>query len=251
VVLASDHHIPSAADFSAAVAEAVLAARTGHVVVLGVRPTSPSSAYGYIRPGKGLPGHASGRVVDAFVEKPDAATATRYVAEGCLWNSGNFVAPAGLLAEEFEAHAPGLLAPVAKALGAADVEGRVVRLAAGFAAAPKISFDYAVMEKTRRAAVLPVDFVWSDLGAWDAVWAAGAQDDSSNAVSGSTVLIDTARAVVRAAPGVAVATIGVRDLAVIAEPDAVLVCSLDNAQGVKAVVERIKFQGWPQAEGLP
>ncbi len=248
VVLASDHHIPDVEAFRAAIFEAVEVARAGHVVVLGVQPDAPSSAYGYIRPGELLATQGRGRRVDRFVEKPDAPTARRYLSEGCLWNSGNFVAPARLLIEEFEAYCPQIMGPVRSALAEAAELNGVRRLSETFAQAAKTSFDYAVMEKTSRAAVLPVDFVWSDLGAWDAVWAAGERNVEANSVSGSAVLIDTNGAVVRAAQGMMVSTVGVKNLAVIVERDAVLVCALDAAQSVKTVVEQINERSWAPAE---
>ncbi|MGH6963273.1 MAG: mannose-1-phosphate guanylyltransferase, partial [Phenylobacterium sp.] len=162
VVLASDHHIPSPEAFRAVVAQAVDLASEGRVVTLGVRPTSPSSAYGYIQPGPALAAGAPGLAVDRFVEKPDPATAEGYVREGYLWNSGNFVAPAALLAEEFRLHAPEVLEAVSRSLSESVRAGGVRHLSASFADAPRISFDYAVMERTSRAAVLPVDFSWSD-----------------------------------------------------------------------------------------
>lgn len=245
VVLASDHHIPAPEAFRAAVHQAVDLAREGRVVTLGVSPTSPSSAYGYIRPGGPLTPGSPGLAIGRFVEKPDLAAAEEYLRQGYLWNSGNFVAPAALLVEEFRLHAPQVLDAAARGLSESVRTGGAYRLSASFAEAPKISFDYAVMEKTGRAAVLPVDFAWSDLGAWDAVWAAGERDDRDNAVEGAAVMIDTSGAVVRAAPGMLVATVGVKDIAVIVEHDTVLVCALDRAQCVKTVVGRIAARGAP------
>ena len=244
VVLASDHHIPAVEAFQAAILQAVEVARRRRVVVLGVKPDAPSSAYGYIRPGALIDPVTGGRDVDCFVEKPNRATAERHLAEGCLWNSGNFVAPVDLLIEELQIHAPELMAPVQCALDEAPAIGSVRRLSPRFSETPKISFDYAVMEKTARAAVLPVDFTWSDLGAWDAVWAAGDRNLEANNVKGSALLIDTAGAVVRAADGMMVSTVGVKNLAVIVERDAVLVCALDSAQSVKSVVEQINERSW-------
>lgn len=247
VVLASDHHIPDVQAFRAAIFQAVEVARQGRVVVLGVRPDAPSSAYGYIQPGDLLAPASRGREVRSFVEKPDAPTARRYVSEGRLWNSGNFVAPVSLIAEEFNTHSPQVIGAVAAALDEAEWNGVTRRLSASFTQAARISFDYAVMERTNRAAVLPVDFVWSDLGAWDAVWAAGEQTSDANSVSGSALLIDTAGAVVRAAQGMTVSTIGVKNVAVIVERDAVLVCALDSAQSVKGVAEQVN-RSWAPPE---
>lgn len=229
VFVASDHHLPEGDGFRDSVRTASRKARDGFIVTLGVRPTEPSSAYGYIRAdGEGL------APVAAFVEKPDRDTAARYLAEGCLWNSGNFIVAAGTLLTELETYAPEVARAATASLGAE--QGGVVELKAVFAEAPKISIDHAVMERTRKAWVLPVGFGWSDLGAWDAVAATG---------SGSTgTWIGAAgdQCLVRAADGILVATAGVSNLAIIAEHDAVLVCDLDRAQEVKGLVERIRTE---------
>lgn len=229
-IIASDHHIPDAEAFRAAVMIAAGEAKQGRIVTLGVEPTEPSSAYGYICPvGPGL------APVKRFVEKPDVPTAARYVAEGFLWNSGNFIVAARVLLEQLAVHAPAI-GEAAMAALPADLTGSVVRLTDAFRAAPKISIDYAVMEKSDHTSVLPVDFAWSDLGAWDAVMAAGAGQ------SGLHVGIDSDHCLVRAADGMVVATLGVSNLAIIAERDAVLVCDLSRSQEVKALVDRIRLE---------
>lgn len=226
--VASDHHIPDAEGFRAAVREGVRAAEAGRIVTFGVKPTEPSSAYGYIQPqGAGL------SPVRRFVEKPDRARAAEYVAAGYLWNSGNFVARADVLLEELDAHAPEVARAARAALPTADAAR--VELEPTFAAAPRISIDYAVMEKSGRVSVLPVGFGWSDLGAWDAVAATG------GASRGLWIGGDGDGAnLVRAAEGMVIATAGVSDLAIIAEPDAVLVCHLSRSQEVKGLVERLR-----------
>ncbi|HEY0599446.1 AGE family epimerase/isomerase [Brevundimonas sp.] len=230
-VVASDHHIPDAEAFRKAVRTAAAEAMNGRIVTLGVTPTSPSSAYGYICPaGPGL------APVSRFVEKPDAATAAGYVAEGYLWNSGNFIVAARTLMDELAVHAPAIGVHVRASLPAAGETGPVVRLGDAFRAAPKISIDYAVMEKSDRTSVLPVAFAWSDVGAWDSVM------DTGQGQAGIHVGVDSADNLVRAPEGMVVATLGVSNLAVIVEPDAVLVCALDRAQEVKAVVDRVKVE---------
>ncbi len=226
--VASDHHIPDAEDFRAAVRDGVRAAETGRIVTFGVKPTEPSPAYGYIQPeGPGL------APVRRFVEKPDRARAAEYVAAGYLWNSGNFVARADVLLEELAAHAPEVARAARAALPRTDAAR--VELEPAFAAAPRISIDYAVMEKSGRVSVLPVGFGWSDLGAWDAVAATG------GASRGLWIGGDGDGAnLVRAAEGMVIATAGVSDLAIIAEPDAVLVCHLSRSQEVKGLVERLR-----------
>lgn len=226
--VASDHHIPDHEAFRQAVRTAAAEAATaGRIVTLGVRPTEPSSAYGYIKPqGEGL------SAVAAFVEKPDTETAARHVAAGYLWNSGNFIVGAGTLVDEMRLHAPAVEAAARAALP--DGGGSILTLGPAFGGAPKISIDYAVMEHTRRAAVLPVDFAWSDLGAWDAIHATGEGD------FGMHVLEDAEGCLVRAPEGVMVAALGVRNLAIVAERDAILVCDLSRSQEVKRVVERLR-----------
>ncbi|MDY6922403.1 MAG: AGE family epimerase/isomerase [Pseudomonadota bacterium] len=235
-IIASDHHIPDAAAFRSAIVTAAGEARKGRIVTLGVTPTAPSSAYGYIRPGG-----AGLSPVDSFVEKPDAATAAAYVADGYLWNSGNFIVLAQALMDEIAVHAPAMGEAVLAALEGGD-DRRTVRLNEAFRRAPKISIDYAVMEKSDRTSVLPVDFAWSDLGAWDAVQATGL------GASGRHLAIDSPDCLVRAPAGTLVATLGVAGLAIIVEPDAVLVCALDRAQEVKGLVDRVKIEATDHAD---
>jgi mannose-1-phosphate guanylyltransferase/mannose-6-phosphate isomerase len=226
VFVASDHYIPDAAAFRAAALEAVAASAPGRIVTMGMAPASPSSAYGYIQPE--APGLSP---VRRFVEKPGQAEAERYLAEGYLWNSGNFVVPVRVLLEEMERFAPDVVAAVRAALPG---QGSVAHaLGVAFAAAPKISIDYAVMEKSDKVWVLPAVFEWSDLGAWDAVAATG------QGARGAWVDHESEGCLVRAASGIVVATAGVSNLAIIAEPDAVLVCDLSRAQDVKMLVEEL------------
>ncbi|MFN3878617.1 MAG: sugar phosphate nucleotidyltransferase [Brevundimonas sp.] len=226
--VASDHHIPDHGAFHAAVQEAAAAADKGRIVTLGVVPTEPSSAYGYIEPsGPGLSD------VAAFVEKPDAVTAERHIQNGYLWNSGNFIVRADVLIEELSQQAPAVMTAARDALEHAEFNGRYRLLGAQFSNAPKISIDYAVMEKTSRASVLPVRFSWSDLGAWDAVQASG------EGSVGLHLLEDSEGCLVRSSDGVMVAVIGLRDVGIIVERDAVLVTDLRRSQDVRKVVERL------------
>ena len=223
--VASDHFIPDHDAFRRAVREAAGAADAGRIVTLGVRPRSPSSAYGYIKPaGRGL------SAVEAFVEKPDEATAEAYIGAGYLWNSGNFIVSAATLVAQLTEHATEVLTAATAALP----EGEATVLAEIFRTAPKISIDYAVMEKTAIASVLEVDFDWSDLGAWDAIAATGAGS------AGAQIMVDGENCLIRAPEGMVVAAVGVSNLAIIVEKDAVLVCDLSRAQDVKGVVEALK-----------
>jgi mannose-1-phosphate guanylyltransferase / mannose-6-phosphate isomerase len=227
--VASDHHIPDARAFRRAVRDASAAAEAGRIVTLGVRPSAPSSAYGYIKPaGLGL------APVESFHEKPDAEAAAGMIASGFLWNSGNFIVSAETLVSELQTFAPAVLSASAEAAPAATERPAVQLLGEGFRAAPKISIDYAVMERTRRASVLPVDFAWSDLGAWDSV------ADSGEGSTGIHILEDSERVLTRAPDGVLVAALGVKDVAIVVEPDAVLVCDLHRSQEIKKVVERMR-----------
>ena len=226
--VASDHHIPDHEAFRAAMVEAAAGAATGRVVTLGVTPCEASQAYGYIKPsGRGL------SAVDAFVEKPDRTQAQAYIDAGYLWNSGNFIVSASTLIEELSAHAPAVLDAVRSALPNAG-PGSVQALGSSFSNSPRISIDYAVMEKTARASVLEVHFAWSDLGAWDSIAASG------EGGTGQHIFEDAEGCLVRAPDGILVAALGVRNLAIVVEDDAVLVCDLAHSQGVKKVVERIK-----------
>ena len=244
VVLAADHHVPDAAAFREAVDTAAEAAADGRIVTLGIRPASPSEAYGYIRPATSDTVSDVGR----FVEKPDRATAEGYVAQGYLWNSGNFIARADALVAELETHAPDVIAGARAALAdtRTATHGRV--LGEAFRQVPKISFDHAVMELTDRAAVVRAAFAWSDLGAWDAIHAALPQDPDGNAVEGDAVLVDVRGSLVRVGGGRFVALSGVDGLAVVVEDDAVFVSRLDRAQDVKRVVDELRIRARPEID---
>jgi mannose-1-phosphate guanylyltransferase/mannose-6-phosphate isomerase len=226
--VASDHHIPDHDSFREAVRQAAIAADLGRIVTLGVVPTDPSPAYGYIAPsGAGLSD------VAAFVEKPDSVTAERHIRNGYLWNSGNFIVRADVLINEMSQQSPAVMTAARGALDHAEFDGRYRLLGPQFSKAPKISIDYAVMEKTRRASVLPVRFSWSDLGAWDAVQASG------EGSVGLHILEDAEGCLVRASDGVMVAVLGLRDVGVVVERDAVLVTDLKRSQDVRKVVARL------------
>ncbi|HLZ83004.1 MAG TPA: AGE family epimerase/isomerase [Caulobacteraceae bacterium] len=233
LAVASDHHIPDAAAFAAAVGAAAPAAAAGQIVTFGVKPTFPATAYGYIRAGEPLAGARGVRAVGRFVEKPDLERAQALVAEGCLWNSGNFMFRVDALIDEASRHMPDVLDAVRKAVECGDAEAGVFRLGAAFAQAPRVSIDIGVMEKTARAAVLPIDYAWSDLGSWDAIWTASTADADGNAVSGAAVVRDSVDCLVRATEGSRVVVIGARNLAVVARGGEMLVAALDKAADLK------------------
>jgi mannose-1-phosphate guanylyltransferase/mannose-6-phosphate isomerase len=241
LVLAADHAITDIPGFAAAVATAAAAAAKGRLVTFGMQPGKPETGYGYIQPGQKL---ADGvHEVAAFVEKPDAATAARYVAEGFLWNSGNFLFPAALLLAELEAHAPAVLEAAKQATLSAKADADFVRLdEAAFAAAPSISIDYAVMEKTSVAAVVPATIGWSDIGSYDALWAIGKPDDSGNVATGDALVLDSRNCFVRS-DGMLTAVVGIEDAVVVTTDDAVLVTTRARAQDVKKVVDALKERG--------
>lgn len=237
VVVASDHYIPDGSAFCDAVLEAAAAAELGTIVTLGVKATAPSTAYGYIRPKA-----ASDSLVlpvAAFVEKPGPAKAASYVEAGYFWNSGNFIFAVDTMLNELDRHAPALADAAKRSVRDGERNGPILRLSPSFADAPKISIDYAVMEKTKHAAVLPVDFYWSDLGAWNAVHDACTKDPRGNSVSGDCMLVNAERCFVRNETGAPVAAVGVTDIAIIAEPTGVLVCDLNASQAVKIVAEKL------------
>jgi mannose-1-phosphate guanylyltransferase/mannose-6-phosphate isomerase len=239
VMVASDHHLPDTAAFVAAAREAAELAAGGAIVTFGVRPSCASTAYGYIQPGDPLGPATGARHVAQFAEKPAAGLAERYLAEGWLWNSGNFVFAARALMEDFDLYAPEIAQAARAAVeGLGEGPGRH-DLGAAFLDAPKISIDYAVMEKTRRAAVIPLDTAWSDLGAWDAVHAALDRDADDNAVPPGAVLIGTRSSLVRSATAQTIALVGLSEVAVVVEADAILVADLRSSQRVKEVVDAL------------
>jgi len=242
LVLASDHVVRKLDEFRATCRCAAAVAAQGRIVTFGIRATCAATNYGYIRPGKRL-NDASAHEVEAFVEKPDAATAARYVADHYFWNSGNFLFHAATMWQEIEHFEP-LMAQAAKAaVAGATRDLDFLRLAPeDFARAPKKSIDYAVMERTRRAAVVPADLGWSDIGSWSTVWDILGHDAAGNASSGPVVLSDTRNSLVRSEESVLTTVVGLEDVVVISTADAVLVTSRAKAEDVKGLVERLKAQ---------
>ncbi len=241
-VMPADHVIRNEQAFSEAVDLAAGFAEEGYLLTFGIDPTCPETGYGYIRFGDPL---AEGvHVVEEFREKPDAATAEEYVSSGCyLWNSGMFMFRASRFLAELEAHAPGVLDAARAALAGAEHDGSVTRLdETAFAAAPSISIDYAVMEHTTSAAVVPIHTGWSDVGSWTALWELGQHDEDGNVVVGDVEMIDVQNSYVRSS-GRLVAAIGLDDIVIVDTPDATLVSRRDRSQDVKAIVDRLREQG--------
>src|SRR5882724_439252 len=191
LALAADHVILDVEEFRATCLAGLKAAEAGHIVTFGITPSAPKTSYGYIRRGKPI-GSDQVYAVEAFVEKPNAETAARYVAEGYLWNSGNFLFRADVLLAEFTRYEPTMVTAVEKAVAGASNDLGFVRLAPdAFATAPQKSIDYAVMEKTDRAAVVAGNFRWSDIGSWDAIFDITPHDTSGNVLQGPVVIMDS------------------------------------------------------------
>ncbi|WP_284317247.1 mannose-1-phosphate guanylyltransferase/mannose-6-phosphate isomerase [Methylobacterium gnaphalii] len=249
LILAADHVIGDTEAFRTAARDAAEGARAGHIMTLGIAPTRPASDYGYIRPGPGLDGLPGLHAVERFVEKPDTAGAERLIAEGALWNSGYFLFRADVMIAELEAHVPEVLDAARAALEAATTDLDFVRLdAAAFARAPKTSIDYAVMERTSRAGVLPVSFPWSDVGTWDAVWQVLDHDDQGNALRGRVELVGTTNSLVHSDGEGLTTVVGLDDVVVVATPDAVLVASKARSGEVKELVTTLRRKAHPEAD---
>ncbi len=247
-IMASDAVIADVPALHAALAQAAVAARAGRIVTFGMQPTAPETGYGYIESGAALADAPGVLALTRFVEKPDAATATEFLAKGgYLWNSGMFVATAATLLAELERFEPELLKAVRAAMAGAQRDLDFIRLdPTAFAAAPSISIDYAVMEKTAQAAVVPAALGWSDLGSWAAIWEVAKQDADGNAQQGQVELLDNQRCYVRS-EGILTAVVGMRDTVVVTTPDAVLVMRRNHAQDAKKIVDRLRAKGIKQA----
>jgi mannose-1-phosphate guanylyltransferase/mannose-6-phosphate isomerase len=243
LVLAADHHIPDPDAFSAAVEAASQDARAGRLVTFGIEPDRPATGYGYIKPGEKL-NHASS--VETFVEKPTRERAEQYLAQGYLWNSGNFLFRAASFVEELQRLQPDVLEPVQRSIGAAKRDLDFVRLAAAFADAPSISVDHAVMERTDKAAVLAVAYAWSDVGSWDAVAQIAELDEGGNAIIGNAVITAGGNNLVHSERRLTT-LLGVSDLVVVTTADAVLVARKSNAEGVKELVKNLQDAGRTEA----
>jgi mannose-1-phosphate guanylyltransferase / mannose-6-phosphate isomerase len=246
LILAADHIVRDHAAFSRACCEAVSAAAEGRIVTFGINPTFPATKYGYIRPGSAFNGAV--RTVESFVEKPDAATADRYIAERYLWNSGNFVFRADVMLSELMRFEPDIASAAKAAVDGMTRDLDFLRLAdEAFAKAPNKSIDYAVMERTDRAAVIPVDCGWSDIGSWGAVWDALDHDINGNTSTGSVLFLNSHNSLAHSHEATLTAVVGLNDVVVVTTPDAVLVASRDKSEEVKELVEQLKAQNREQA----
>ncbi len=247
-LLAADHAITDTKALHAKLATAAAAARSGRIVTFGMRPVAPETGYGYIAIGEPLADAPGAYSVAEFIEKPDPAEATRMASDGRhLWNSGMFVFTARTLLEELEMHAPDVLRSVRQAVADRTADLDFVRLGvAAFTASPSISLDYAVAEKTSRAAVVPADIGWSDVGSWGALWELGQKDDAGNVAIGDVLLEDARNCYVRS-DGMLATVVGLEDAVVVVTEDAVLAMHREHAQNVKKIVDRLKATGRHEA----
>jgi mannose-1-phosphate guanylyltransferase/mannose-6-phosphate isomerase len=238
LVLPADHVISDRAVFHAAVETAAASAAEGHLVTFGIVPTAPNTGYGYI---KASPAGEAAVPVDAFVEKPDLETAQRYVESGdYFWNSGMFMFRANTYLEELGKHAPGMLEACRAAMDKGMAETDFIRPDTdSFLASPSDSIDYAIMEKTDVARVVPLDAGWNDVGSWEAIYDVRAKDEQGNVTEGDAHAVNCRGSIVSSESRL-VAAVGVEDLTIIETKDAVLVVHKQHSQDVKVLVDRLK-----------
>ncbi len=239
LALAADHVVQDTAAFVAACRQGLVAAESGRIVTFGIRPERPATEYGYISPDEVVSGEV--RAVAKFVEKPDAAKAAEYITAGYLWNSGNFMFRASVLLDEYRKVDANSVQFISDSVAKAGRDlGFVTLDPDAFGSAKPISIDYAVMEKTARAAVVPVSCGWSDVGSWYAVWELSDKDGQGNAAQGTAVFEDSRNCNVTTDKAL-VALEGVDDLVVVATQDAVLVSRQKDANGLKRLVAKLKI----------
>jgi mannose-1-phosphate guanylyltransferase / mannose-6-phosphate isomerase len=249
LILAADHVIGDAPAFVEACRTAAEGARAGLIMTLGVEPTFPATGYGYIHRGEPAAQAPEAYRIARFNEKPNAATAADYIAQGALWNSGYFLFRADVMLDELRAHAPAVVAAAEAALAAAVTDLDFVRLdPTAFGLAPKISIDYAVMERTERAGVVPVSFPWSDIGTWEALWDASPRDAAGNALKGRVSLIDTRDSLVHSEGEILTTVVGLSDVVVVTTPDAVLVTAKAHSDKVKDLVAALRREAHAEAD---
>ena len=241
LILPSDHYIVHAAKFRAAIDVAAKAAEAGSLVTFGIKPTVPETGYGYIRRGEALAGTKGAFKVAAFVEKPDAPTAKKYLAAGeYLWNSGMFLFRADRFLAELQKFEPAMLAAVKDAVAGAARDLDFIRLAKdSFAKATSKSIDYAVMEKTKDAAVVPADMGWTDVGSWAALWDVSKKDAQGNALIGDVIAADVTNSYIRSESRL-VTAVGLDNIVLIETVDAVMAVARDRAQDIRLIVDKLQ-----------
>ncbi|PRA14446.1 MULTISPECIES: mannose-1-phosphate guanylyltransferase/mannose-6-phosphate isomerase [Pseudomonas] len=242
LVLAADHLIQNTEAFHDGIRNAMVLAGAGKLVAFAITPTRPETGYGYLRQGSSV-GHG-GYEVTRFVEKPDAETAQVYLADGgYYWNSGMFMFRASRYLEELEAYEPDILFWCREALAKGERDMHFTRVdREAFLQCPDNSIDYAVMEKTQQAVMVPLDANWSDIGSWAALWEAGTRSEDGNLLMGDVISVDTSNSYVYSENRL-VSTVGINDLIVVETKDAVLVAHKDHVQDVKKIVDKLKADG--------
>lgn len=247
LVLPADHVIKNTAAFQRAVVTASSIATNDHLVTFGVVPDKPETGYGYLK--RGNPVDQFAFEVSEFIEKPDLSTAQEYLAKGdYLWNSGMFMFKASLYLEELKIFNPEMLACTQRALDVAQHDLDFLRLGKDeFSICPSDSIDYAVMEKTSRAAMVPLDAGWNDVGSWDALWEVHDKDGNSNVAKGDVLLSDVSNSLVKSEHKL-VSVVGLDNIVVIETKDAVLVAAKEKVQGVKDIVQKLSDQQRTEAE---
>lgn len=240
IVFAADHVVQNRSKLVELCKEAAAAAAKGAIVTLGIKPDGPATGYGYIRAEQPVAAGSQIRKVQEFKEKPDAATAEKYVAAGYFWNCGYFVFRADVMQDELGRFEPEMLEAARGAVASARKDlAFLVLEAESFARAPKKSIDYAVIERTDKLALIPADIGWSDVGAWDAVWELSDRDNAGNSVRGQGVVLDGRNVHVRSDEHLT-AVVGVDDVIVVTTQDAVLVVSREHSHKVKQLVDHLK-----------
>ena len=240
LLMPADHIVGDIDAFLAAIDAGAKVARDGEFVLFGVRPDHPATGYGYIEVGAALDPLGRAHRVERFIEKPPLASAETYLAAGnFVWNSGIFLLPARGFLQEMERLAPEVYAAARDAIDRAVPDMDFLRLdPVAFGAAPAISVDHAIFEKTDRAAVIQVDMKWTDIGCWSAIWDIAPKDAAGNVTLGNVLAEKTSNSYLRS-EGPLIASIGMKDVIVIATRDAILVVDKAHDQEVKQIVERI------------
>ncbi|MEZ9722567.1 mannose-1-phosphate guanylyltransferase/mannose-6-phosphate isomerase [Vibrio splendidus] len=256
LVLAADHHIAKTSEFQQVISHGVDYAKQGKLVTFGITPNAPETGYGYIKQGQPLPSslqletnateqpvhHAY--TIECFVEKPNKVTAEAYIrSEQYLWNSGMFMFKASRYLKELAEHNPEILAACKFALAKQNADLDFIRIdAEAFKSSPSDSIDYAVMEKTSHAAVIPMDVGWNDIGSWSAIWDVSDKDEHNNVIEGDVLTVDSQHNYIHAENKL-VATVGVDNLIIVETKDAILVADKDKVQGVKSIVNQLNQAG--------
>ncbi|MEZ8225368.1 mannose-1-phosphate guanylyltransferase/mannose-6-phosphate isomerase [Vibrio splendidus] len=256
LVLAADHHIAKTSEFQQVISRGVDYAKQGKLVTFGITPNAPETGYGYIKQGDPLSPLVQTKTnakaqsahhayaIECFVEKPDQATAAEYIrSEQYLWNSGMFMFKASRYLEELAEHHPEILAACQLALSKQNTDLDFIRIdAEAFKNSPSDSIDYAVMEKTSHAAVIPIDVGWNDIGSWSAIWDLSEKDEHNNVIEGDVLTVDSQHNYIHAENKL-VATVGVENLIIVETKDAILVANKDKVQGVKSIVSQLSQAG--------